>query len=90
MVSLLLAMVLAGCAEPACTDMLDGPGGLVVTQAEHPTGWGQEACEGCHVTEALHRRGCTAGVDLAQVRDVVETNGYASCTSCHGDNGVSP
>jgi hypothetical protein len=85
----------AGCAELelGCDDlgdMLGGPGGLTVTEEEHPTGWGHERCFGCHSVERMHVQNCTGvdEVDLAEIRTLVDAEGIGSCSQCHGDNGV--
>lgn len=91
---LLLALVAlaAGCAEDPCPrgSMLESDGALLVTEAEHPTGWGQENCADCHAFDGLHRVACTPDVDLDAVAAQVEAEGVASCAACHGDNGVQP
>ncbi len=74
-----------GCPEVA---MIDGPEGLVIIEEEHPDGWGLEECTTCHAMGALHRRGCSPGVDLQMVRDQVDEEGLDVCWTCHGDNGV--
>lgn len=88
----ILALLLAslGCEPPCEGSMLDSPGGLVLVAEEHPDGWGQEDCTDCHALEALHRSGCTEGVDMDAVRERVATDALTSCAPCHGDNGVSP
>jgi hypothetical protein len=70
--------------------MLDSQGGLLVTEEEHPTGWGLEHCDECHAIFQLHRLGCTEEVDLEEVHEVVEEEDLASCGICHGENGVVP
>jgi len=92
---LLVGLPLAACGtgSPACDDtagMPSSPGGLRVTAREHGEAWGQPTCAGCHAFEALHRTGCTPGVDLSAVRAQVRDDGAASCAGCHGDNGVAP
>lgn len=83
-----LLALLAGCEEPPCTDMTRSEGGLVVVEAEHPSGWEQDACDACHARTSLHDRGCTPGVDLAAVRaEVAADPTTESCHRCHGDNG---
>lgn len=83
----ILALALAGCGDP-CPEvaMIDGPEGLVIIEEEHPDGWGHHECTTCHALEALHRRGCTDGVDLAMVREQVEDEGLEACSVCHGEN----
>ncbi len=84
----LLALGLAGCDPCPEVAMMDGTEGLVIVEEEHPDGWGHEECTTCHVYEALHRRGCTEGVDLAMVREQVADEGLDACVVCHGDNGT--
>lgn len=90
MVRWLPLLLLVACAEDPCPDgsLLDRPGGLLLTEARHPTGWGQTACARCHALPQLHRQECTPEADLAEVRRIVEEEGVASCGSCHGDNGA--
>ena len=83
-------LLLMACADDPCPrgDMRDSKQGLVVTQAEHPTGWGQSECAACHATAALHQQACSEGVDMDAVRDLLDTGDADDCTSCHGGNGV--
>jgi len=89
--ALLLGLLLAGCDQDPCArgSMLESEGGLVLTEAEHPSGWGLTTCTDCHALASLHRVGCTAGVDLDAVTTKVEEDGLSSCAECHGDNGVA-
>ena len=89
--ALLAPLALGGCDEVApCArgPMTDSVGGLAVTADEHPTGWGSAACVDCHALPALHRRGCTDEVDLAEARALIDEGGLVACAVCHGDNGV--
>jgi hypothetical protein len=85
-----ILLQLAACDVCPETAMTEGAEGLVITAAEHPDGWGQDECWSCHAYEALHRRGCSEGVDLELVREQVEDERLDSCSDCHGDNGVTP
>lgn len=90
MVTLLMLLALTACDEPCPRgSMLESDHGLVVTEAEHPTGWGRTECSECHSHFVLHQDGCSEGVDLAEVREIVLKDGDASCMSCHGDNGTA-
>jgi hypothetical protein len=82
-------MLVLGCAPPICDQgsMMDGPEGLVITEDEHPEGWGHPECFACHAQAALHREGCTPGVDYDALQALVELDGEACCADCHGDNG---
>ena len=88
--ALLLGVLLAGCGQDPCArgSMLESEGGLIVTENEHPTGWGQDTCTDCHALASLHRLGCTPDVDLDAIQAKVEQGGIDSCAECHGDNGV--
>ena len=90
--SLLILALGAGCEAVPCPrgSMLESDGGLIVTEAEHPTGWGEADCTLCHVPATLHDQGCTPDVDLAEIDAMVEEEGVDACATCHGDNGVQP
>ena len=74
--------------------MLASPGGLVLLEEEHPTGWGRPDCFGCHNVNNMHQKNRTdlpdEDVDLAGIRAIIENQGEASCMMCHGTNGVTP
>lgn len=86
---MILLLALLACGDERCPDgdLLGSPGGLALTEEEHPTGWGNADCTSCHALAAIHRTSCSEGVDLAEVRAVVDAEGEASCESCHGGNG---
>lgn len=96
-VTLFLAL---GCGEGGDQEgedygnLLESPAGLVVLQDEHPDGWGHSDCFDCHVTRNIHTVNRTGlpddEVDLDGVRAIVDSQGTASCSLCHGDNGVPP
>ena len=75
-------------------NMLASPGGLVVLEEEHPTGWMRSDCFGCHNVNNIHQVNRTGlpddEVDLAGVRAIVHNEGESSCMMCHGSNGVPP
>lgn len=65
------------------------PSSLVLTESEHGTGWGNADCLLCHSTENIHQVNRTGlNLDMEAIREIVEQRGQASCTGCHGDNGV--
>jgi hypothetical protein len=88
----------AGCgsqADPQSENygnLLASPGGLIVLQSEHPTGWMRPDCFGCHDVENMHQVNRTglpdAEVDLPGINAIIQNQGEASCPLCHGDNGV--
>ncbi len=71
-------------------NLLNSPQGLILERSEHPTGWSRPDCFACHEIRSIHvvNRTGIADFDLAEVRTVVRNQGIASCTMCHGDNGV--
>ena len=75
-------------------NLLASPGGLVVLEEEHPTGWMRSDCFGCHNVNNIHQVNRTGlpddEVDLAGVRAIVQNEGESSCMMCHGSNGVPP
>ncbi|OGR02105.1 MAG: hypothetical protein A2284_11770 [Deltaproteobacteria bacterium RIFOXYA12_FULL_61_11] len=79
--------------EPSAEEygnLVDGPGGVRLVESEHGEGWSQADCFLCHPRKNLHLDppGTVASPALAGVRRLVEEEGQASCTSCHGANGV--
>jgi hypothetical protein len=99
LVALILA-TLAGCgkgADPQSENygnLLASPGGLVVLEEEHPSGWGRPDCLGCHNVNNIHQVNRTGlpdeQADLPGVREIVQNQGVASCVQCHGPNGLEP
>lgn len=64
--------------------------GTQLTRAEHPTGWGRSECFLCHPVDEIHHvdRSGTGTLPLDDIRALVDREGLASCSLCHGDNGV--
>lgn len=70
-------------------DITASPSSIILTEAEHATGWGKADCLLCHNTENIHQVNRTSlDLDMAAIREIVEQRGQASCTGCHGANGV--
>jgi hypothetical protein len=73
-------------------NLLASPGGLVVLEEEHPTGWMRADCFGCHNVNNMHQINRTGlpddEVDLPGIRAIIQSGGEDSCMMCHGDNGV--
>jgi hypothetical protein len=96
----LLVLALVGCGSDAGPqsenygNLLASPEGLVLVESEHPTGWTRPDCFACHSVNNIHevnRTGLPDDVaDLKGVRQIVRNQGEASCSQCHGDNGVPP
>ena len=73
-------------------NILASPGGLIVLEEEHPSGWMRSDCFGCHNVNNMHqvnRTGLTdEQVDLTGIRAIIQNQGESSCVQCHGPNGV--
>ena len=92
---ILSVFLFAACGDANIPDGEDhgniaaGDLGVVLTQTEHPLGWGEADCFLCHMTDNIHRTDRTGtGVNLEAVRSLVEEQGLASCADCHGTNGL--
>lgn len=106
-----LALALAICLLGACGNngpedgenygnLLLSPGGLLVLEEEHPTGFGRPDCQACHERRSSHienRTGLancdevpagTPCIDLDAIQDLIRAEGTESCAQCHGDNGA--
>ena len=71
-------------------NIFEGTDGLMLTQEEHPDGWGRSECFACHPINEIHRedRTGTGVLPLEDIQEFVEQEGLDSCPICHGDNGV--
>jgi len=70
-------------------NIFDSPEGTVLTQEEHPDGWGRSDCFTCHPLAVIHQVDRTGGlIPIEDIQEFVEQEGLASCPICHGDNGV--
>ena len=95
-----LLLVVAACGSDGGVtsenygNLLASPEGLIVTQGEHPTGWGRPECFACHEIRNMHTVNRTGlpdnEVDLAGIQAIIRNQGVASCRQCHGTNGVIP
>lgn len=97
MVTAVFLVAVAGCggSGPPCEDygnLFNSAGGLILTQGEHPTGWGRPDCLACHHAGNIHcvNRTGVPTLDVAGIREVVDRLGQDSCVGCHGSNGVQP
>ena len=72
-------------------NLFDSSEGTVLTQEEHPDGWGRSDCFFCHPIYEIHRvdRTGTGVLPLKDIQKLVEEEGLDSCPLCHGDNGVN-
>ena len=90
--------IVTGCGDDAGRqsenygNLLASPGGLVVLEEEHPTGWTRPDCYGCHDINNIHQVNRTGlpddEVDLPGIRAIVRNEGEESCAMCHGSNGT--
>jgi hypothetical protein len=94
LLAILLILSVAGCVSEdnqgqGFGNILDSPDGLIVTEEEHPDGWGRSDCFACHPVADIHQVDRTDGLlPLDEIQALVEEDGLAACPICHGDNGV--
>lgn len=70
-------------------NILETPGGLTLTEEEHPAGWGRSDCTSCHNLGNIHlvdRTGLNINID--QIHNDAIQDGISGCANCHGGNGV--
>ena len=94
LLAILLILLIIGCVGEENEgqnfgNIFDSPEGLIVTEEEHPDGWGRSDCFACHPEFAIHQVDRTGGVlPLKDIQELVQEEGEAACPMCHGDNGV--
>lgn len=88
---------LSSCNQSATNDgedfgnLLTSPQGLLLTEEEHPEGWGRAECTLCHNLENIHLENRTGlPIDIQAIYQQALEEGLSSCASCHGTNGVVP
>lgn len=70
-------------------DLLDSPDNLVLTEDEHVYGWGRDDCFFCHNINNIHLVNNTdIEIDVEAIQETTKEDGEASCSTCHGDNGL--
>ena len=89
---LLFTLALAACAESedpcaGLRDLVASPGGLALTEDEHPAGWGHTDCFLCHQAQNIHEADCSTGeIDVSAIDE--DADNTKACAECHGYNGV--
>lgn len=81
-------------------NLLASPGGLLVLEEEHPSGYGRPDCFLCHEIRGMHIVNRTdlpncngvdePCIDLQAIQSIIRQGGEESCVLCHGTNGVAP
>ena len=61
---------------------------LTLTETNHPHGFKETQCFYCHVKENIHQVDRYGNSLFGSAKDMVEGEGLASCSVCHGNNGV--
>ena len=70
-------------------NIVAGALGAILTQTDHPSGWGEANCFLCHNKDNIHQTDRSGtGLNLEAIRSLTETDGLESCSGCHGTNGL--
>lgn len=62
--------------------------GLTLTAQNHSHGWKQTNCFMCHVKTNIHQVNKINSPVFDLAKELVEQQGTASCSTCHGENGL--
>ena len=90
-----VVLILSMCQEQNSSEyygtLESTPSGLVLVQSTHAFGWSRSDCFACHVPTNFHqdRPERPASLDIEASREIVAVEGLASCSDCHGTNGVT-
>ena len=63
---------------------------LQLTEANHPHGYGQSDCFFCHIPVNIHSDDTLGTGNIELARQLTQSQGTRSCSTCHGNNGVTP
>lgn len=63
---------------------------IILTAENHPHGYGHSQCFLCHLPNNIHQEDRLHLPSFGLARDLVSQDGIASCSGCHGGNGVQP
>ncbi len=91
--SLFFILLLLGCADQnrQTEDYnLKTSGDLTLKESNHPHGYGQSSCFVCHSPSNIHNIDRLGDPSFSLAKGLVEERGLASCSGCHGRNGVTP
>ena len=87
----ILVLLLMGCADQNRQTedySLKTSGDLNLTEASHPHGYRQTSCFVCHNPSNIHNIDRLGSASFGLAKGLVEQRGLASCSGCHGSNGV--
>ena len=81
----LLLLIACGGGDKGETATVSQAEGKLILDATHGGNgyaWGRANCDSCHALGVIH-------ASLDNIRSIVKTKGYATCTGCHGRNGTN-
>lgn len=84
LISLLFPLLLTACGGDTEGETKQITASNLILDASHGEGgaaWGLPECGACHSIEVIHE-------NTGAIRGLVIEKGFASCTGCHGNNGV--
>lgn len=85
----LLALALVGCGSQRQYEVYQMTlSDLQVNSYNHPHGYGKSECFACHIPSNIHNTDRLGAPSFPLAKALVEQQGLASCSGCHGANGV--
>ncbi|NUM57618.1 MAG: hypothetical protein HUU56_03255 [Bdellovibrionaceae bacterium] len=67
----------------------NSPTPLILTQNNHPHGYTHSGCFHCHLAQNIHQEDRLKDPSFGIANYYVAQQGLASCSGCHGNNGVN-
>lgn len=89
---LLILLLLVSCAENRDRESypINSIADLTLTATNHPHGYGKSQCFICHVQVNIHYDDSLGTGLIPTAQELTRTQGLQSCSTCHGNNGVTP
>ena len=88
----ILSFSFLGCGAERQTEdyHLESAADLSLTAEKHPHGYTRSECFACHLPQNIHLVDHLGAPSFPLARSLVEAQGLASCSGCHGANGIAP
>lgn len=88
---LLFLVICCGCAANRQSEQytISNIADLNLTSDNHPHGYTKTECFSCHLPQNIHQVDRIHAPSFALAQSLVDQYGLASCSGCHGTNGIS-